>query len=214
MTKERNDLTAEHNDADLTMERNDADLTIDHSDDDFTRERNDADFTRERSEIWRLGWPILIGMGSHIFFHLVDMYWVGYLGTNALSGVAVAGSLMMLLWTASRIAHIGGVAVMAQAFGRKDTNSLRSGAVDSIVVGTGTGLVIFLIVYPLLESIVTFYGLGPEAYAAAIAYLSVSLLGVVPLLPLFRFARSANISSVLNMIPLGQPSIVIPTDSP
>lgn len=147
----------------------------------MTIENNDpsaADFTRERAEIWRLGWPILIGMGSHIFFHLIDLYWVGYLGTNALSGVAVAGSLMMLLWTASRIAHIGGVAVISQAFGRKDSAALRNGAVDSIIVGTVTGIVMVLLIYPFLKPVVSFYGLGPDAYSGAIAYLSVSLLGV------------------------------------
>jgi len=132
----------------------------------------------DRREVWKLAWPVLIGMGSHIFFHLVDLYWIGYLGRSALAGVAAAGSLMMLLWTGTRIAHTGGVAVMSQAFGREDDQALRKGAADALIVAAFTGTVIFFLIYPLFAHVVTFYSLGLKAHSAAMAYLAIALCGI------------------------------------
>ena len=141
--------------------------------------------SKDTGEIWRLAWPIMVGITTHMLFHLVDLYWIGFLGKAALAGVAAAGALVMFLWTGTRIASAGGVAVISQALGRDDKVELRKGAADTIFTGAFLGVIVFFLTYSSLEQIVAFFKLEDAASLAAISYLRVSLLGV-PLLYLLE----------------------------
>ena len=49
--------------------------------------------------ICRLGWPVMINKGAHTPFFLVDLYWIGALGTDAIAAVALCRNVM--LWKCS-----------------------------------------------------------------------------------------------------------------
>ena len=143
----------------------------------------------------------MVGITTHMLFHLVDLYWIGFLGKAALAGVAAAGALVMFLWTGTRIANTGGVAVISQALGRDDKVELRKGAADTIITGAILGVIVFTLIYLKLESVVAFFKLEPAAYEAALAYLRVFLLGI-PLLYLLE-------GSVAYVIGVGQTRVLM-----
>jgi len=128
--------------------------------------------------IWRLSWPVMVGITSHMLFHLVDLYWIGHLGAQSLAGVAAAGSVLMFLWTGTRVAHGGGVACISQAFGRRYDRVLRRGAADTLVAGTVLGLVVGVAAYAVIDPVVAFFDLDAPSSTAARTYLQIILLGI------------------------------------
>lgn len=138
-------------------------------------------------EIWQLAWPVMVGVLSHMVFHLVDLFWIGYLGAKALAAVAVAGNLCFVLWTVTGIIRGGGLALLSQAHGRKDEVQLGRAAFDTLLVALGLGLLVFLCARPLLHPFLAFFRLEPACMDLALRYLSIIILGV----PCWYLAESA-----------------------
>lgn len=63
---------------------------------------------------------MLVGMFLQTLYALVDIYWVSHLGKEAIAAVALASNLMFLMLAVSQTLSVGAVALISQAFGRKD----------------------------------------------------------------------------------------------
>jgi Na+-driven multidrug efflux pump len=82
---------------------------------------------------------MLVSMVFQTLYVLVDLYWVGRLGTEAVAAVAISGNLMFVVLAATQMLGVGTTTLVAHAAGRKD----RAGAllvfnqsqVASIVIG-------------------------------------------------------------------------------
>jgi putative MATE family efflux protein len=63
---------------------------------------------------------MLVMMVFQTLYFLVDLYWVGRLGTAAVAGVAIAGNLTFIVLALTQMLGVGTTAVVAHAVGRKD----------------------------------------------------------------------------------------------
>ncbi len=63
---------------------------------------------------------MLVGMFLQTLYALVDIYWVATLGKQAIAAVALASNIMFLVLAVSQTLGVGAVALISQAFGRKD----------------------------------------------------------------------------------------------
>src|SRR6266513_648196 len=61
-----------------------------------------------------------VSMVVQTLYLLLDMYWVGHLGKEAIAGVGVAGNLNMIVLALTQMLGVGTTALIAQAAGRKD----------------------------------------------------------------------------------------------
>ena len=52
-------------------------------------------------DLWRLSWPVMIFMVFQTTLELVDLYWVGYLGTAAVAALSMSNNLFWMLFTFS-----------------------------------------------------------------------------------------------------------------
>ena len=60
--------------------------------------------------IFRLGLPIMAGMSTYVFLELIDLLFVGRLGTTALAAVGISVFVTFLY-----LAAFGGVSIAVQA---------------------------------------------------------------------------------------------------
>ena len=67
--------------------------------------------------IWMLGWPVMVNMGAHTLFTLVDLYWIGSLGTDAIAAVALCGNIMFSMFGLTLIIEIGALAMISRRIG-------------------------------------------------------------------------------------------------
>lgn len=88
-----------------------------------------------------------VSMVVQTLYLLLDMYWVGHLGKEAIAAVGVAGNLNMIVLALTQMLGVGTTALISQAAGRKDQPRaeliFNQSVVMSIFVGVGVGLVVF-----------------------------------------------------------------------
>lgn len=88
---------------------------------------------------------MLVGMVLQTLYVLVDLYWVGRLGTEAVAAVGVGGNVTFIVLAASQALGIGTTALIAQAVGRRDTPGAQATFAQSVLL-SGVCAVLFLAV--------------------------------------------------------------------
>ena len=63
---------------------------------------------------------MLVSMVFQTLYVLVDLYWVGRLGTEAVAAVAISGNLMFLVLAATQMLGVGATTLVSHAAGRRD----------------------------------------------------------------------------------------------
>jgi putative MATE family efflux protein len=110
---------------------------------------------------------MLVTMIFQTLYFLIDLYWVGRLGKEAVAAVAIAGNLTFIVLAVSQMLGVGTTTLVSHAAGRKDHDRallvFNQSQVLSIVVG-----VIFLIVAMLLRGAYA-ASLGADGPTAALA---------------------------------------------
>src|SRR5687768_15588666 len=87
---------------------------------------------------------MLVTMVFQTLYFLVDLYWVGRLGKEAVAAVAVAGNLTFIVLAATQMLSVGTTTLISHAAGRKD--HLRANFVfnQSIGLGIASALMFFV----------------------------------------------------------------------
>ncbi len=90
---------------------------------------------------------IALSMAFQTFYYLVDLYFVGHLGSAAIAAVALAGNLMLVVLAITQALSVGTTTLVSHAVGRKDhprANLIFNQAfVLSCAVGAGFGIAAF-----------------------------------------------------------------------
>jgi putative MATE family efflux protein len=63
---------------------------------------------------------MLVTMVFQTLYFLVDLYWVGRLGTHAVAAVGIAGNLQFIVLALSQMLGVGATTVISHAVGRRD----------------------------------------------------------------------------------------------
>jgi putative MATE family efflux protein len=87
---------------------------------------------------------MLVTMLFQTLYVLVDLYWVGRLGTEAVAAVGVSGNLMFVVLAATQMLAVGTTTLVSHAVGRKDREAATVVFNQSQVLSTVVG-VLFLI---------------------------------------------------------------------
>lgn len=127
----------------------------------------------------KLAFPIIATSFVQVAYGLIDMMWVGRLGSGAVAAVGTVGFFTWLANAFIIIPRTGAEVGVAQAMGRNDRGEIVSQIQHNIQliifmsIIYGAGLIIFR--YPLIG----FYKLGPAISAGARGYMVIISLGMV-----------------------------------
>src|SRR4029079_5053674 len=77
---------------------------------------------------------MLVTMIFQTLYFLVDLYWVGRLGKEALAGVAIAGNLMFVVLAVTQMLGVGTTALISHAAGRKDRAQAQTVLNQSLIL--------------------------------------------------------------------------------
>jgi putative MATE family efflux protein len=148
---------------------------------------------------------MLVTMVFQTLYFLIDLYWVGRLGTEAIAGVGIAGNLTFIVLALTQMLGVGTTAVVSHATGRKDREQALLLFNQSQVLAMVTG-VAFLIVgmavrWPYARA------MGADATTARLAALY--LLWFIPAMAL-QFALVA-MGAALRAVGNFKPGMVVST---
>ncbi|MCX6997990.1 MAG: MATE family efflux transporter [Kiritimatiellaeota bacterium] len=125
----------------------------------------------------RLATPMLVGAVLSNLHSVINLFWVGRLGPNAVAAVAVGGAIMMLLFPALMGLSTGTVALVARAIGAGRRDEAAAAAGQSLTLALVLGLLSGLLGWHYSDACFRLLGAAPELLADGEAYLRVNLLG-------------------------------------
>jgi putative MATE family efflux protein len=89
---------------------------------------------------------MLVTMIFQTLYFLVDLYWVGRLGKEAVAAVAIAGNLMFVVLAVTQMLGVGTTALVSHAVGRRDRETATHIFNQSQVLSLIVGLLFFAVV--------------------------------------------------------------------
>ena len=91
--------------------------------------------------------PITAGMIFQTLYFLIDLYFVGGLGSAALAGVGAAGNVTFIVMAVTQVLGVGTVTLISHAAGRKDQADANLVFNQSLAMSGSCGLLMLLLGY-------------------------------------------------------------------
>ncbi len=115
---------------------------------------------------------MLVTMVFQTLYFLVDLYFVGRLGKEAIAGVGIAGNLTFIVLAITQMLAVGTTTLISHAAGRKEREQAQLVLTQSLLLAALIGVLFLIAVTSLRDAYVK--TLSPDALSAsaAIAYLS------------------------------------------
>ncbi|MFL5508881.1 MAG: MATE family efflux transporter [Gemmatimonadaceae bacterium] len=110
---------------------------------------------------------MLVTMIFQTLYFLIDLYWVGRLGTHAVAAVGIAGNLTFIVLALTQMLGVGTTTVVSHAIGRKDRDGANLNFNQANALATVTGI-LFLIVGMLVRVPYT-RAMSPDSETATLA---------------------------------------------
>ena len=142
------------------------------------------------STLLRLAAPNLVLLFVQSSIGLIEAYWIGRLGTDALAGVALVFPALMLMQMMSAGAMGGGISsALARAIGARRHDAANALVVHALAISAGLGLLFSVAVLAGGRALYTLMGGRDDVLEAALAYSNPLFAGIV-LLWLFNALAS------------------------
>jgi putative MATE family efflux protein len=88
---------------------------------------------------------MLVSMVFQTLYVLIDLFWVGRLGTDAVAAVGISGNLAFVVLAVSQMLGVGTTTLVSHAVGRKDQERALFVFNQSQVLSTATGVAFFVV---------------------------------------------------------------------
>jgi putative MATE family efflux protein len=150
---------------------------------------------------------MLVTMVFQTLYFLIDLYWVGRLGTEAVAAVGIAGNLSFIVLALTQMLGVGTTTVVSHAVGRKDHQQATFLFNQSQVLAMAVGVAFLLLGLALRSWYSTVMGADAETARLSNAY----LLWFIPALAL-QFALIA-MGAALRATGNFKPGMIVSTAS-
>jgi putative MATE family efflux protein len=137
---------------------------------------------RHDREIVRLAVPALGALIAEPMYVLADTAVVGHLGSEPLAGLAVASSILLIVFSLFIFLAYGTTASVARLIGAGDERSAAHQAVQGMWFALFVGVILSLAVLVFSSPLVGMLGASGEVRTQALIYLRISLLGIPAML--------------------------------
>jgi putative MATE family efflux protein len=127
-----------------------------------------------------IGWltaPMLVSAVLQNTQSLIDLFWVGGLGSKAVAAVAMSATILMVLFPMLMGLSTGTIALVARAVGAENFEEASEAASQSLMLAFLLGLLAGLIGWWFSDDFFRMLGAAPDIIPDGSAYLKISLLG-------------------------------------
>ncbi|PYX35526.1 MAG: MATE family efflux transporter [Acidobacteria bacterium] len=144
--------------------------------------------------------PMVLVMVLESLFAVVDVFWVGRLGANAVATVGLTESMLTLVFAVAMGLSLSTTAMVARRIGEKDPEGAAVAGVQAIALGLGVSVAIGVPCFLLAPQLLRLMGASTDIVAVGTSYARIALggSGVVLLLflnnAIFRGAGDAAIA--------------------
>jgi putative MATE family efflux protein len=129
--------------------------------------------------------PMVLEMVLESLFGVVDVFWVGKLGANAVATVGLTESMLSLVFAVGMGLSLSTTAMVARRIGEKDPEGAAVAGVQAIALGLFVSLAIGLPCFFYAPNLLRLMGASPEIVAIGSGYTRICLGGSYAVLLLF-----------------------------
>jgi putative MATE family efflux protein len=129
--------------------------------------------------------PMVLEMVLESLFAVVDVFWVGRLGANAVATVGLTESMLTLVFSVSMGLSLSTTAMVARRIGEKDPEGAAVAGVQAIALGLFISLAIGIPCFLFAPNLLRMMGASPEIIATGSGYTRICLGGSFAVLLLF-----------------------------
>jgi MATE family, multidrug efflux pump len=129
--------------------------------------------------------PMVLEMVLESLFAVVDVFWVGRLGADAVATVGLTESLLSLVFAVGFGLALSTTAMVARRIGEKDAAGASVAGAQAILIGLATSLLIGAPCWIYAPRLLELMGASPEIVASGSGYARIALGGCGAVLMLF-----------------------------
>lgn len=131
--------------------------------------------------------PIIFANTLQVSFQLVDRFWVGQLGTNAVAAITISFPILFVVNALIMGISIAGTILVGQYKGQKNQQMIDFIASQSMSLVVILSIVLGLIGFLSSELILSFFTSDPEVFNLAVSYLRITFLGTLFIFIYFEY---------------------------
>ena len=140
--------------------------------------------------VFKLSWPMMLGMFLHISMNLVDTIWVGMIGALAVAAVSMSFTVVVILFTFCGGMSIGVSSLISRSWGAGDREQAARVAEHALFLAFFFTVLVTMGVNLIVEPMLGFLGAKPEFFTMAVSYLRVIMTCSVVIFLMFAFAST------------------------
>ncbi|HWY56260.1 MAG TPA: MATE family efflux transporter [Terriglobales bacterium] len=129
--------------------------------------------------------PMVLEMVLESLFAVVDVFWVGRLGANAVATVGLTESMLSLVFAVGMGLSLSTTAMVARRIGEKDPEGAAVAGVQAIILGLVVSVAIGVPCFLFAPQLLRLMGASPEIIAVGSGYTRICLGGSFAVLLLF-----------------------------
>jgi len=129
--------------------------------------------------------PMVLEMVLESLFAVVDVFWVGHLGADAVATVGLTESLLALIFAVGFGLSLSTTAMVARRIGEKDKNGAAVAGVQAIFIGLGTSLLVGAPCIFYAPKLLRLMGASPQVVNVGSGYARIALGGCGAIVMLF-----------------------------
>ena len=147
----------------------------------------EQDFTKIniKTGIFLLSVPMILEMIMESLFAVVDIFFVGRLGDDAVATVGLTEAVIVIVYSVGVGISMAATAMVARRFGEKNFKEAGSAAFQLLVFGGGISIGIALLGFFFAENILQLMGASDEVIAIGVPYTRIIFAGNLAIMLLF-----------------------------
>lgn len=130
--------------------------------------------------MWQIAWPVAVSTSIISLFQVANLFWVGYLGTDAIAAVAMSGHVLFITFGFTQVVFVGALAIIARRVGEGRREEAYFAALHGVILGCILGALLAVVGWVATPAVVGFFGATDAVDRLAIPYLQISLVGQLP----------------------------------
>src|SRR5690606_11507624 len=134
-----------------------------------------------------LAFPIIMANILQTMYQLIDTFWLGRLGANAVAAVSLSFPILFLILALGGGLTLAGTVIVSQYKGAGNQKMIDYSSSQTVIVICIISIFLAALGFFAAGPMMTLVGAGPEIYEDSVTYFQVSSLGFVFLFLFFVF---------------------------
>ncbi len=137
--------------------------------------------------LFTIAWPIIMANVLQTAYQLIDTFWLGRLGANAVAAVSISFPILFLVLSLGSGLTLAGTVIVSQFKGSDDPKMIDFTASQTVFIVFLISILLALLGYVSAAPLMNLIGAGPEILNDSVTYFQVSSFGFVFLFMFFVF---------------------------